>query len=316
MPKLLLALLLILGLTGCVALLGDFELGGAAQDGGADDGMGEGAGIGVVEGHDDAGAVCACLSEPPAGWMFVTMSTTQTACEDAWAGSSSTSHDGLTAAGATCSCTCATSGTGCQVSYSFNGDCGYACSGGCTAGYTNLTLASGTCVPAVVQANAYQALSTPTGGESCTPQPTTTIPPVAWAETITACGPTSAIGHGSCGIGSACVAAAPAGFKVCIEQAGDLSCPFGAKQLEYAGATDTRACSTCTCGEPAGAVCGGATVGYATADCTGTSFPLACGPSANSVEYVAAPSGTCASPVPISATGAAMPSGPITFCCL
>ena len=309
-------LVLAAGTAGCVTLLGDFDLAGSTQDGGADDATSDGAAVGVVEGHDDAGAVCACLSHPPAGWAFVAMSTSAASCTGAWAGASSTIHDGLTAADATCGCACAPSGTACTVSFSYDVNCMYACSGGCSGSPTNVTLASGACVPAAVQANVYEALSNPMGNGSCAPQPTTTIPPVAWTTTVTTCDPTSAIGHGTCGIGSACVPAAPSGSRVCIQQAGDLPCPVGTKQVEYAGVADTRACSACTCGAPTGAACGGSTVGYATPDCSGASFLLACGPAANSVRYTAAPSGTCAPPGPVAATGDAMPNAPITLCCL
>jgi len=332
----------------CQAVTGDFSVGaagtdssisgtdgGGTGDGAADNGVGAPPGDAAVDSnvgapveasanaHDDGAAdapsvdasSCTCAPQAPTGWTLVVMSTSQTSCVDAWGGARSTSYDGPNASSATCGCTCVSSSAGCAVSFSYDESCNFGCSGGCAGAPTNLTLASGMCTPATIQANAYQALAAPSGSGSCGAQPSANIPPIAWAHTATACSPTLPIGQGACSAGNACVPAAPAGFSVCAEQAGDLTCPFGTKQLEYAGASDTRGCTVCTCGAPTGFACGGSSVGYTTSDCSGTSAPLACGPAFNSIEYVAAPTGTCAAPS-VSPTGSATSSGPVTFCCL
>lgn len=332
-----LALTFVLLPAACQAVTGSFSVGPERQDSGgvASDGGGTGdATMGSADaadaktGPNDAGAVdgqpndaspsCTCTPQPPTGWTLVALSTSQASCAGAWTGSSSTTYDGLDAGAPTCGCTCAPSGAGCVVTFSWDQNCTCGCEG-CCSGNTVLFLPANGCAPATVQASSDMSVSAPYydagASPSCTPQLTTSLPPTSWARTVTSCSPTLPIGQGTCGAGDQCVPAAPAGFAVCVEQAGDLTCPFGTKQLEYGGVNDTRGCSSCTCNGPTGFACGGSTVVYTANDCSGASSPLQCGPAGNSVQFVASPGGTCGASS-VSATGSATPTGPVTFCCL
>lgn len=264
-----------------------------------------------------SGGSCTCMPQAPSGWTLVVMSTSRTSCLGAWAASPSTSHDGLSAPPATCGCSCgAPSASACTYGLTVGQSCNFGCSGGCTS-TSNLYPASNACVAASAGGSVYTVLGSAGGaGGSCAPQPSANAAAALWAHTALACSPSLPIGAASCGSGNACVPAAPSGFTVCAEQAGDLTCPFGTKQLEYAGVSDTRGCSSCTCGSASGFSCGGTLNGYSSSNCTGSAVAVAnCGTAVNSMMYVASPSGSC-SPSSATATGSASPTGPVTFCCL
>src|SRR5262249_23792799 len=94
--------------------------------------------------------------------------------------------------------------------------------------------------------------------ESCASfAPGTTTPPVTWDHRAWACDGTAS---GICVSGEVCAVNAPAsGFSECVFDYGDRDCPsagvYTNKHLFYATANDTRGCSTCICGPPAGSMC-------------------------------------------------------------
>jgi hypothetical protein len=126
-----------------------------------------------------------------------------------------------------------------------------------------------------------------------------------------------------------CAAVPESGFhsSPCVQHDGDVACPAGAyteKYVEYASFTDNRDCTACTCGAPAGVTCEGVDV-FQSADstCSGLSTtlqgPLPCQQAAfirADVKFVPAATGGSCQPSPVTATGAATPTGAVTFCCL
>lgn len=97
------------------------------------------------------------------------------------------------------------------------------------------------------------------------------------------------------------------------------------KELLYSGSTDTRDCSTCTCGAPSGASCtGGQGTIYDANGCSGATQAFAIdgtckttgGTTTLAAKQTTAPtvSGTCAKNGG-TPTGQATPTGPTTLCC-
>ena len=92
---------------------------------------------------------------------------------------------------------------------------------------------------------------------SCTPSTTDFPNKASWQQRIDACGADAP--SGTCGANKVCVPQAPGtpGESLCIRVDGAMACPAGwPKAISgYADATDTRACSSCSCGVP-GTTCG------------------------------------------------------------
>lgn len=163
--------------------------------------------------------------------------------------------------------------------------------------------------------------------EVCAASPTTSNPNTpTWMTDVLACR-----GLVMCGnAGAACVPAAmPSGFKTCIYHDGNTPCPdsYPEQHLAYTGFDDTRACTTCECGKPAGGSCSGTLTLFTDAACAmqvAGSPPLsssgpACVPAGlplGSKTLTLSPyqAGACA---PTGGpSGAAQATGPSTFCCL
>ncbi len=123
------------------------------------------------------------------------------------------------------------------------------------------------------------------------------------------------------------VPSSPLEPNICVWQPGDLECPgeFSQKTLLYLGYDDTRACSSCECGEPQG-------------DCVDESYtlieindgecvnlfsvnPSSCSPSNSSdVEAASFHAGglanpSCSGPGTSTLSGDATPHDPLTLCC-
>jgi hypothetical protein len=114
---------------------------------------------------------------------------------------------------------------------------------------------------------------------------------------------------------------------LCVEQVGDAPCPstdYINKTLFYQSVDDLRGCSTCTC-TPSGASCAKAAVNtYTTSNgsCGGMPItynaPFTCDPISadHDVMYTVTPTaGTCTAN-PVTPSGTATPTEPITVCCL
>ena len=305
---------------------------GSVTDGpeGGDTGSGASDGAGGDATHpdastdaSDAGGSCsgACAEAPPAGWDLVEVSFSAGAppnCGSEFAGTSWVTEDTLDAPTPTCGCACgAPSGYTCQVSVEPQ------CVGGATGCYacgTTQVATSGQCiVPGGTGGDVFFG-STFTSGGSCAASPSTTVPPTSWGGQARACAPTTTVTAAGCTAGSVCAPTADPTFALCIERAGVVACPAGSyssQHVEYTGVTDSRSCSSCTCGPVQNVNCNGTWYCYA-AGCSGPpSNNFGCGfcNTYASGMYVASPSGGSCSASSVSPTGSATPTGATTFCC-
>jgi hypothetical protein len=177
-------------------------------------------------------------------------------------------------------------------------------------------------------AQSYIATASPTGG-SCSPMPTSNIPPVTFSGVGRACEYAGPLG-GGCGAGK-CAAKPPTGYgpRCVFNNGGDLPCPSGnysVKHTYYSGSTDTRACSACSCGAPTGASCtGGQVTLYGNVSCNGASntYPLSTGcaslPSVPGIGIEATattPTGGSCGSMGGALTGSAQATGATTVCCM
>lgn len=183
-------------------------------------------------------------------------------------------------------------------------------------------------------ASATAPKPTVTGGSCAAQGGTPDLPAAAWSLAGKACGD-APVGAG-CGMGKVCQPKAEAPFftGLCVFKGGDNSCPAGSpfsqNHLFYEDLTDTRACSTCTCGAPTGSTCDATITIYgdqAVNTCTTavTTFPAGgCGnisgnPYVNGRKAtITQPptGGGCAPAGNSTPSGALTPSNATTFCCI
>jgi hypothetical protein len=277
----------------------------------------------------EAGIVCpgVCVSIPQ-GWTLVEGSFGSTvsgsSCSAFFAGGRTLVHDTLSAPQATCSCSCdGPTGATCEIEV--------ACAtGACGTWQGQTSLQAGSCIEVTSLCGAStDALSdadgTLTTQGTCAAQPKETITPATWGDTATLCQPSGQLP--ACGAASSCAPPPDSGFALCIQASGALTCPSGwsDSHLEYGGVSDFRGCSTCSCGAPTGGTCGGedAINYWAAPGCPATtptgSFATnsSCVSTVGmvSIEYSAVPTGGACTPSPVSPTGSASPTGPVTVCC-
>jgi hypothetical protein len=322
MPQRVLALTFVVLAAACQAVTGSFSVGSERQDSGGVGSDGGGAGD-AKTGLSDTGAVddqpndapppsCTCTPQPPAGWTLVVFSSSGASCGGAWAAQPTTLHDGMSAPTPTCGCTCgAPASVSCAIEFE----------NGCPVPVTNL--ASSNCVETGSQVSFPGGGTYSVSGGTCAPEPTSSVPPLTWTNTLTSCNAAQPFVQGSCSTGDLCAPPVPSGFQLCATQSGDVACPFGTKHTEYTGDDDTRGCSTCTCGSASAVTCGGSIEEFSANNCTGSytnvSLPIAgggtCQGSGSSLEYIQSTSGGSCTASGGTATGSAAPTGPITLCC-
>jgi len=258
-----------------------------------------------------------CAPPAPAGWsgpVEVAAGSQPSTCGSAYQGTSWTTFDGLVADAATCGCSCgAPAGFTCSVEVT-----PISSQPGCadTLG-PPVAFVSGQC-----DVGGYNNVSAPTltlGGASCAPNGSAAVPPTSWSGEARACAPTQAPGLCSQGV---CMPALDPTFMLCIEQAGDQTCPsdYPNKRTEYTSVSDTRGCSACTCGAPTGITCGGRWYWFTDSNCqaanpASASLPATCTGINKSAEYQAAPTGGSCGASASSPTGSAQGAGAQTFCC-
>jgi hypothetical protein len=217
----------------------------------------------------DAAATCTCVPDIPGGWKGPTEIFIGTAnggvlpplptCDDGGA----PSFDGIadaSASPASCSCSCdsPTGGT-CQSTIQFfaNIQCPI-------TSCRSVTLDAGACVESDNQCGStavdFTASNPVAFGGSCAAVLDASISPASVGSEVRLCsvGTVPAV---SCGPGKKCVTNGTSSFLAtgCIYQAGTANCPPGFKTQRYVfytDAGDTRACTDCGCGAPAGASCG------------------------------------------------------------
>jgi hypothetical protein len=295
----------------------------------------------VLDAGADVPAHCSgvfeCSPVVPTGWAgpfeLYEGSNSAPACETGFSGSTLDGHAGLSAPAASCSCQCgAPQGLQCSSPTMTFSSTPTSCTTSCAAAI----LTPGVCTTVDMRTRCALGLTgagmtvpapaAPTQG-SCAPVRIEGIAVATWATNSRGC-VASVASRADCKVGSVCVPAPTSPFLagLCIEQAGDVACPvtdYTTKYLYYAGITDTRGCSTCTCGAVSGASCAGSIDQYKSADAgcntlqTIYDLPQTCAAlqqPADLVLSLKASNGSCA-PSVVSATGAATPTTPMTFCC-
>jgi hypothetical protein len=324
--------------------------GGPPVDGGGNDarvdtGTGEGGG---QEGGADAPADSTggdappscptlCIPPPPAGWQgpleLYHGAGPAPSCAGAYAGAPVfDGHAGLDAPPATCGCTCGDPAGGtCSgaAALFYSGSCnGAPCAkasipnGGCT------TIDPGNQCGGAATISVSIDAPFPLGS-TCQPASSQMVPPVSWSADARACAPASPPPQGSCGQGQVCPPSPDQGFVAgyCAAHDGDVPCPgapYMARMVAYTGVDDTRACTKCGCDAPVGETCAGVARSYGSSNGTCAvqtqqdTLPLACGTATNvktdwSVD--AAPSGGSCGTTGGQPSGAATPTGAVTFCC-
>lgn len=289
----------------------------------------------------------ACVPALPTGWagpFELATAILAPVCDTNFSGATLLGHAGLIAGPATCDCSCdATQGPACPPQtidfYATSIDCSEAGATPCA----RTTLTPGACtefdalqtcdagVAGVVMTVPVSAASPESSPASCTALPKTLVPTAAWLVTSHACGASVSPGPADCQAGSMCAPTPGVPFlaTVCIEQAGDVPCPspdtsigYVVKRLYYGDFDDQRGCSDCSCtadGSASCAVtinqfpsidggCAGMPISYAAGACLPVQQPA-------DLQLALTPSLASCTPSPTTATGAASPTKPMTFCC-
>jgi hypothetical protein len=264
---------------------------------------------------------------PPVGWSGPFALATGTSedpppdCPIGWAAEAS-GHAGLVAPDPVCGCECTPQLGSCVVSVD------YFVESGCVT----LLLSEevmGSCTPMTTPASHSALRATAVARDvGCTPNPTESVPPLAWAQELSVCAPTM-VGP-ACGDGGTCAPPPPAGFapRWCVAADGDIDCPPGydsTRHVMHRDVDDTRACTTCTCEIQGTPICPGGLMEYAEGFCVIDlgSVPVdgSCQASANAsdeswgVAYDGAPPTLVCGTTASGPTGAAMPTDPLTICC-
>jgi hypothetical protein len=167
----------------------------------------------------------------------------------------------------------------------------------------------------------------------CTPShlPVTNEPP-SWGMLARSC---RGGALGQCANDGFCLSPAPPGFHVCIwhEGAADCSGPdfavYSEPHVVYAGYEDTRGCSPCACGPPAGSTCASTISIYTDGACSAplvSSMVTSSGPGCHDGFQLGAALGSKSASPPIytpgtcqpsgGPTGSVTPIGPSTLCCI
>lgn len=255
-------------------------------------------------GYDDLSAplVCgACSCSPPSGscGLPTTLTAASTGCSGTATGATHTAFDAPAGWSGSCNAT---------NPIAANQKCnGVNCVQSLTI--APLTLTEGPC------------------GASTGPQPSELTH--TWGTIARSC---SGVAQGTCeGAGEVCSPAPEPGFLRCITRDGDYACPeaYSVKHVFFDGLSDTRACSPCGCGAPEGSACTALVSAYGDSACAsmiGSVTVDASGPACLDVPSGAAlgsklaaephyAPGVCHA-VGGEGTGVALPTDPVTICCL
>jgi hypothetical protein len=160
-----------------------------------------------------------------------------------------------------------------------------------------------------------------------------TVPPATWTDNAEGCAVSGTLT--TCGSSEVCVPSPSTPFRLCIVEPassviGGCPAPYDAMTVPVivdTGITDTRSCSDCACGDPAGTCTGGTLVLTPNAISCGSGItspnPAPCaidgipGSVALYTKLLNAPTpaGTC-QPQGGQPTGSAMGSSPLAVCCM
>jgi hypothetical protein len=293
----------------------------------------------IEEPPPHCGGAFTCAPIVPSGWTgpleLYAGSSAAPSCSASFTGPAFDGNAGLSVPGSKCDCQCQNAqGVQCSSpTISFFGSsavCGAASY--CAA----ITLTPSLCTAVDIRSRCVDAgltismaaqASTASGG-SCPPVALKNVPPSSWATNARACLSSLGVAQSDCAPGSVCAPYPPPPFGagLCIAQPGDVQCPasgYPVKQLFYGTVSDTRDCSTCTCGNVAGSSCS-ASIGVSQPSALPCSTgqisylpPFMCDPVQQPSEFklTLTPSGGSCTPSPVAPTGTATPAKPNTFCC-
>ncbi|MEZ4226207.1 MAG: hypothetical protein R3B13_34995 [Polyangiaceae bacterium] len=305
--------------------------GGAGGSGGSGNASGTGGGgTGGASGASGTGggAGCAslgktCLPAVPSGWTgpvaIKTSTGTPSACPSEFPTETGPYFSGLQYSIASCQCSCA-SPTGATCSSAVLSQAGTCGSPGSTVA---VVPSGGTCtsVP-LLNAGQVKASGTVSGG-SCVPQANHTIAPPVWSGQVRICE-----GASTAGICNGTDVCAPTlqPSEACAYRLGTFACPteYPVGTSYFMGYTDSRDCTSCTCGPVSGSCLGVGTVSFHTqSDCTDASTttvaPGGCIPAASASAYAAytggTPVGGSCLPGGASPVGTVVADGELTVCC-
>jgi hypothetical protein len=302
------------------------------EDRGADQGTGEVAsGDGALDASPEATATCAqaCVAAPPdntwVGPFAIEEGTMLAGCTGPYPAQQYRGYAEASAPAASCTCACgAPEGGTCSdpvTNFWFDNVCTKGC------GSPNQAIQT-SCTPVTGSGCSHFTLSAPVAsGGSCAPSGTTEVPDAAWTVNAILCG--SDAGTGGCDDGSVCTPTTTGPFLLatyCIATNGDTAtCPSSYPKVRtyFASASDTRGCSTCSCGSPDGSACvGGTTTFYDQPGCSHNpvSEPMPSGctnnPNGQSGIYTGeTPAGGSCSPSGGLPVGTFTPTSPTTICC-
>ena len=337
-------------LAGCATIVGidDWEAssspggggGGASVSASAGGGGGGGEGAKPVEicdnGVDDDSdslvdcedipecSAYTCTPDAPPGWTGPATLAVDRPCDRSWPAAGPAGGIGFSVGASSCACACSAPvgqacSTGGVILYS---------SAGCVAAqavYAGL-LPAGICtnIPDVGVMSVLGGYLGVAGG-SCAPVPTIDLPAPTFAHQGAVCQPAHA---GAACRGGSCTPSPPPVSGACVFAMGQLDCParYPHQTLLYGGTEDTRGCTACSCGAPAGSFCQGATYLYADSACAAQYGPISNDGSCVSFTGIApmgsllvvatsAPLGGACAASGSSPTGAAVPTAPVTVCC-
>lgn len=161
---------------------------------------------------------------------------------------------------------------------------------------------------------------------SCVASASTNVPDARWTASARLCG-IPAPPPGSCASGEVCAPPVELPFVSCIAKVGLSACPSGAyshRRVYFGTATDTRGCTSCSCGEAVTSCTGGTVATFSKADCAAPShatwsLPQTCVAAGGDTSAVymgdaIANTGACA-PMGGQPTGQFTPEDPTTICC-
>ncbi len=323
----------VLGLEDWVPIAEDGGPGGASSSGGGGGGSvvedcGNGQdddGDGLVDCLDtlDCGAY-RCVPAPPPAWNGPAAFGLRGTCGFTWPALVPSGGSEIVAAPATCGCSCgAPAGEVCSSAYVL-----LASDGGCGAPvYAGINAVNACANIPDVTASSMIAYAIQAVGGTCAPLPSIDKPAPTFAAEGTLCQGAD-LGAG-CGT-ELCAPPPGAGQSICVFQPGDLPCPGAAyteRTVVYRATTDTRGCSPCSCGPPAGSTCAGSTYIYSDSGCGAPYGPIpdnaVCYPFGGAapigavlVAPAAAPAGGACGASPVAPVGEVVPSDPLTVCCL
>jgi hypothetical protein len=271
----------------------------------------------------------ACTSTVPPGWngpaaFFAGTPSNAPACSAPFGNMAYQGRGNLTCPAATCSsCSC---GAPKDVTCApppltwFGSSCGSGAAGSTSTGCTR--------AGAVDEGHLDVGPAGPASGGACVPSggdPSRVG--ATWGASATACAPQGLL-TGGCRANQLCAPrpGSPFESRLCIWAAGALPCPSGYdhdRRVFYSGASDTRACAACTCGDPTGVSCGGTVLLYSDASCPAdapASAPLGAtcfdaGKNTQATRYMPATSGGSCSAGGGQPSGDCEPTGPTTVCC-